>query len=397
MTLKFMLHPIRFLNFVFTCLACSVLISSTGCKQDTSSQSEEEAAYLADYESPENKWGFIDKNGLLVIKAQFDDVGPFSEGMAAVNQKGKWGYIDRSGELLIPAIYKSAWAFHEGFARVLPFDGPDHFITPEGKIMAGEKWAAADDFSNGRARVLVGNLFGYIDTSGQLVIQPIYTRGWNFEEGVCIVEYENKLGVIDLQGGTVLKTEYDQIKKSTEKQILLCKKGNTSYAFDFAGKELIKMDGTKMTDCNGESISVREGKDMFLVKVADATVRTDPYVNIIYLGENLWAGRIDTGYHLLSKDGILMSDKSYTQINKFSDGFAAYSKGDYWGYMDTAGRELTGEIFGLAWDYKEGLARAGFKEGIAFINTAQELAFYPPEGTIDMRDFSEGMASVQIQ
>ena len=397
MTRKFMLHPIPYLNFVLTCFAFSVLITSVGCKQADSTQSEEEAAYLADYESPDSKWGFIDKTGKLVISAQFDDVGPFSEGLAAVNQNGKWGYIDRSGEVVIHITYKSAWAFHEGFARVLPFDGPDHFINTAGKILEGENWSAADDFSNGRARVLVGHLFGYIDTSGQLVIQPIYKRGWNFEESVCIVEYEDKLGVIDLQGEPILKTEYDQIKKSTEKQILLCKKENTSYALDFSGKELIKMEAAKMTDSNGESISIREGDKMFLVKVTDASVRSQPFINIIYLGENLWAGRIDTGYHLLSKDGTLMSDTSYTQINKFSDGFAAYSKGDYWGYMDTSGREVTGEIFGLAWDYREGFARAGFKEGIAFINNSQELAFYPPEGTIDMRDFSEGLASVQMQ
>ena len=392
-----MLHPMRFLNFLFTCFVSLALISLTGCKEDTSTQSEEEAAYLADYESPENKWGFIDKAGKLVIAAEFDDVGPFSEGLAAVNQNGKWGYIDRTGQVVIPINYKSAWAFHEGFARVLPFDGPDHFITKHGTILSGENWSAADDFSNGRARVMVGNLFGYVDTSGQLLIQPIYSRGWNFDEGVCIVEYQDKLGVIDLEGGTILKTEYDQIKKSSEKQILLCKKGNTSFALDFSGKELLKLDAAKMVESNGESISIREGDKMYLVKIPNATFKTKPFVNIVYLGKDLWAGRLDKGYHLLNKEGTIMSDTSYTQINKFSDGFAAYSKGDYWGYLDTSGHELTGEIFGLAWDYKEGLARAAFKEGIAFINASQELAFYPPDNTIDMRDFSEGLASVQMQ
>ena len=104
----------------------------------------------------------------------------------------------------------------------------------------------------------------------------------------------------------------------------------------------------------------------------------------------------DIGYQLLDKDGKIVSDNQYNQVNKFSDGFAAYSKDDYWGYLDTSGKELTGEVFGLAWDYKEGFARAAFKDGLAFIDRNQKLAFYPPAGTLDFRDFSEGLAAVQM-
>ena len=48
------------------------------------------------------KWGYIDRNGALIIPAQYDDAGGFSEGLAPVKLKGKWGYIDRNGTWRLP-------------------------------------------------------------------------------------------------------------------------------------------------------------------------------------------------------------------------------------------------------------------------------------------------------
>jgi hypothetical protein len=153
-----------------------------------------------------------------------------------------------------------------------------------------------------------------------------------------------------------------------------------------------------MMDCDGHLVSVRKGTNMYLLNLSEKKpIDTTLYINIIYLEDSLWAGKTKEGYVLLDPEGKPLTTIAYRQINKFSNGLAAYSKGDYWGYMNKQGVELTKEVFGLAWDYKEGLARAAFKDGIAFIDEQQKLAFYPPLGSLDMRDFSEGLASVQMQ
>ena len=391
-----MLHRFTAFKKNLRLIAFLFVIINGGCRQEQGTQSEEEAAYLADYEAPSDYWGFMDRNGNLAIEARYDDAGSFAEGLAAINKNGKWGYINREGKTIIEPVYKSAWAFHEGFARVLPFDGPDQFIDRNGQAMPSENWSAADDFAEGRARVKVGNTYGYIDTAGQLIIQPIYTRGWNFENGLTIIEYQEKLGVIDLNGENILAPEFDKIKKVANGNILLAAINNTAIAFDKSGNELIKIENSKMIDSNGDVVSVREGDKMYLVEITNPDQRSGEYTNIIYLEENLWAGKLDSGYVIMNSDGQRLTSNYYHQVNKFSDGFAAYSKDDYWGYLDTSGKEMTGEVFGLAWDYKEGYARAAFKEGIAFIDKNQKLAFYPPPGSLDMRDFSEGLAAVML-
>ncbi len=378
------------LSVLFLCLL-------PACKNEPSTQTEEEAAYLADYEAPVHKWGFMAPTGDLVIKPMYDDVGTFSEGLAAVCKGGKWGYIDKKGKMVIEPQFKAAWAFHDQRARVETFDQRGYFTDRAGNPLASDQWSAADDFAEGFAKVKVGSTFGYIDTSGQLRVQAIYSRGWNFQHGVVIIEYDEKLGIINSSGQQIIPPRYDQIKINKKGNVILCRLNQSSTAFDIKGNELAHQDNIKWVDSDGHLISTRKGDRMFFFDLSRMEIKSgEDYSNVIYLDEGRWAGRKEAGYFLLDGEGRMMKEKAYTQINQFVDGIAVYKGNEYWGYLDYHGNELTGEVFGLAWDYKEGVARAAFQDGLAFIDGKQQLAFYPPPGTQDMRDFSEGLAAIQI-
>jgi WG repeat protein len=68
--------------------------------------------------------GYLNTKGEWSIKPQFDEAHDFSEGLAAVNQGGKchmggkWGYIDKDGTLVIPYRYDFAGQFTNGHACV---------------------------------------------------------------------------------------------------------------------------------------------------------------------------------------------------------------------------------------------------------------------------------------
>ncbi|HEC1808186.1 TPA: WG repeat-containing protein, partial [Campylobacter lari] len=51
------------------------------------------------------KFGFIDKNEKLIIKAQYDEVGHFNKGFAKVKQSDKWGLIDKKGKIIVKIKY----------------------------------------------------------------------------------------------------------------------------------------------------------------------------------------------------------------------------------------------------------------------------------------------------
>ena len=63
--------------------------------------------------------GYINKQGELVIKTNFMEVYPFSDGLALVKTKDyKYGYIDRTGKIVIKPQYNEAYSFKNGIARV---------------------------------------------------------------------------------------------------------------------------------------------------------------------------------------------------------------------------------------------------------------------------------------
>ena len=65
------------------------------------------------------RWGYMDKQGNVVIPPAFESAGPFSEGFAWVKINGKYGYIDTKGELVVPALFIGAGNVSEGMARVI--------------------------------------------------------------------------------------------------------------------------------------------------------------------------------------------------------------------------------------------------------------------------------------
>lgn len=66
----------------------------------------------------------------------YDEIGVFSEGLAAVKKDGKWGYINTKGEVAIPDTIQAVWSgrFSEGVAYV---DVSHYFylIDTSGKIV----------------------------------------------------------------------------------------------------------------------------------------------------------------------------------------------------------------------------------------------------------------------
>lgn len=73
------------------------------------------------------KFGYKDREGRVIVKPRFFDACDFSEGLAAV-RNGKtsaWGYIDTAGRLAVPPRFRQAKPFRDGLAAVLVAVGTD--------------------------------------------------------------------------------------------------------------------------------------------------------------------------------------------------------------------------------------------------------------------------------
>lgn len=65
----------------------------------------------------ENKYGYIDKKGKVIIPAIYEYAYPFVNGMAYVELNGKSGFINKKGKEIIPIKYNQLWLESEKMIR----------------------------------------------------------------------------------------------------------------------------------------------------------------------------------------------------------------------------------------------------------------------------------------
>src|SRR5262245_24801973 len=59
-------------------------------------------------------------------------------------------------------------------------------------------------------------IVGYIDKSGQFVIQPKFQDGQSFSEGLAAVRSEEKWGYIDRDARFIIRPQYEKAEKFSE-------------------------------------------------------------------------------------------------------------------------------------------------------------------------------------
>ncbi len=179
-------------------------------------------------------WGFIDREGRIVIPARFYEASEFSEGLAVVrlSEKHKFGYISQKGELAISDQFDWARDFYDGLAAVKLYKDKYGFIDKAGKlVLSAKEWRDVDDFSEGLASVKVAvtdnsvylgfqnEEYGYIDRTGKFVIAPRFDRVEKFSEGRALFFQPGKnpgYGFIDLKGQVVIKPKFADGKSFSE-------------------------------------------------------------------------------------------------------------------------------------------------------------------------------------
>ena len=86
----------------------------------------------------DGKWGFINKSGVFVIPAKFDDVQDFSERLCAVEIDGSWGFIDTNGKIVIEPQFLRGADFQNGRCEVMT-DEYDLTIDKKGNVIKRAK------------------------------------------------------------------------------------------------------------------------------------------------------------------------------------------------------------------------------------------------------------------
>lgn len=136
-------------------------------------------------------------------------------GIIKVSSNGIITYFDsRNNFKQIGQEYVSGTLFSEGLAIVAAKNEGLKIINTKGEVVAllndynGKTIEEAYEFKNGLAAFKNSkNLWGFVDQTGKVVIEPMYNKVSNFNENYCVVEQLDlgkvAVGIIDKKGSFV--------------------------------------------------------------------------------------------------------------------------------------------------------------------------------------------------
>lgn len=106
--------------------------NSKNNEQATAKQTESNRFTTLQPRQQDGKWGFVDDNNVTMITYSFDEVQPFSEGLAGVRIGREWGFVNLGGELVIPFRFANA-----GVSAAGHYKGKPAFVFTAGKAWIG--------------------------------------------------------------------------------------------------------------------------------------------------------------------------------------------------------------------------------------------------------------------
>ncbi len=267
----------------------------------------------------------LDEDG-SVISDKYQYIGNYRSGRAVYYVQTKdgsilYGYLDENGKPVIQPIYGYASDFEGNRAAVKLNDGLHAMIDRSGKAIKTMEYWEVSGFSDGKAafRASPGGKFGYIDSSGNEIINPSFIYAGGFRNSRAVVSVPGEAGreikgLIDETGRFVIKPAYSEILMLGEDRVAL-------------------------------------------------GIARDP--------NNIFAG---SKFALADTDGKLLTDFTFLSIEPFSDGIASVTDSTTTYFINTSGKRME------ALPSAEGIGQLEKLNGIIYANIDQRMFYMDKQG-----------------
>lgn len=146
---------------------------------------------------------------------EYDYAGAFNNGIAAVKNGEKWFLIKEDGSKLIDQDFEDIIIDENGICcknsrLFVKSNGKYMMIDDKGNKIGTDSYDNAKLFESDQyAACMVGDLWGYVNLSGEYLINPKYEDAKSFNLGIAAIKDNDKWGYIDSEGNEIINKEYD--------------------------------------------------------------------------------------------------------------------------------------------------------------------------------------------
>lgn len=330
--------------------------------------------------------------------ANSTDLAKYAGALYPVKRDGKWGYLNNRLKLVIPARFIHADDFNEGRAGVSDYVNADGtapkelygYIDSTGKLIVDFKYNKVMSFSEGIAVVVKNGKYGYINTAGEELVSPGYEEAASFSEGLAAVKLNGKNGFIDKTGKIVIEPSFSRapwVSEFSEGLAPVYFPDNSAGYIDKKGKLIIPASFSYVGKFSeGLALVQPKGTTKFgYINKAGEMVIEPIYELSLPFSEGVATVKMsrpdgNTYFRIINKVGIVIADNlNYGFTGIFREGLAGVESSNYrWGFIDKTGKEVIAPRFASARLFKNGLSM--IQAGSLFTNLS--TGYIDKEGKI---------------
>lgn len=315
------------------------------------------------------------------VRQEYDSIDSFHDGRAVVKKKDLYGIIDIDGKEIVPCECHKFLRFSEGLAACQKESDKWSFIDLNGDIVINVPdgiYVTSDiGFKEGVCAVSGdtedGLKYGYINKSGQLIIDLQYDYASDFCEGLAWVynEDEDIRFYIDLEGNRCFPYNYSNCGNFVGNKAVVQALHGKHFAIDKNGEILFKFN-TKSFWHHVDSKFISYGlEDKYLWLNPDNQTNHFVFKNINMIYNHFNEGfaavcsSVNNKWGFISDKAELLIPFIYDEAHNFNEGLAAVRTNNKWGFIDTDGKMVIAPSYDEAYDFSE--SRAVVRQGEIYI------------------------------
>ncbi|HEX8564620.1 MAG TPA: WG repeat-containing protein [Pyrinomonadaceae bacterium] len=308
-----------------------------------------------------------------------------SEVFRPIQENGKWGYVDKNGKVVIQPQFYWAEEFSEGLAAFENDEGLHGYVDVTGKIVIEPKFSNWSDFSEGVAAVAIDIFqYGFIDKAGNWIIEPKFAHSFPFRDGLAPIRLlppkgqpltpgREKSAFIDKTGKIVLEPPGDILNARTSE--------------GFAFLQIIQEEGAGV-------------KEVIVDRAGNILIEAEK-IELDGFSEGLTPVKKNGKWGYIDVTGKFVIEPQFAEAKSFSEGLAAVQVGENWGYINKQGKLVIPAKFEMN-SLNEG-DKHSFSEGLALVYQSDRCVYLNQTGKavikIDCSDggkFIGGLALIKL-
>lgn len=243
--------------------------------------------------------------------------------------------LENSRKFFFPVKKNGLWGYADSSANLV--------IEP--------KYTAAEYFINNYAIVESNGKFGIITKSSQLIVDTVYDEVDYFEGGISIVKRGEKFGAVNTLGNLVLSPVYEDLINGKGNSVIY-KEKELYGIYDKNGKRVVEPTYESLSSSNnGLLIAIDDGKSG-AINENGAILIPFEYDWIEPFYRTITRAKKDGLFGIIDKNGAVVLPFNYTSIKQLADSSYLLVKENKCGFADSNGQLVISEIYDYSNSYK---------------------------------------------